>query len=169
MGQPIPSPEIRELAKRLVAHESARPHPSNGEAQTVSGLPDRLSLPNLSVAEKLRRPLSTLAGVSGFRALVSRALTLAKAQRPELSIVQVKPDGSLDIISATPGRPPNGTGDRTSGDRTASDSEAVEVLVTELLWLLVALIGEPFVVILLRDEWPDFAVPETESRSESVQ
>jgi len=164
VGQPIPSPEIRELAKRLVAHESARPHPSNGEAQTVSGLPDRLSLPNLSVAEKLRRPLSTLAGVSGFRALVSRALTLAKAQRPELSIVQVKPDGSLDIISATPGRPPNGTGDRTSGE-----SEAVEVLVTELLWLLVALIGEPFVVILLRDEWPDFAVPETESRSESVQ
>jgi len=164
VGQPNPSPKIRELAKRLVAHEAECPHPSGGEAQAFSGLPDRLALPNLSVAEKLRRPLSTLAGVSGFRALVSRALTLAKAQRPELSIVQVKPDGSLDIISATPVPPPNGAGDRTAGD-----SEAGEVLVTELLWLLVALIGEPFVVILLRDEWPDFPVPETESRSESVQ
>jgi len=164
VGQPNPSPKIRELAKRLVAHEAARPYPSGGEAQVFSGVPDSLSVPNLRVAEKLRRPLSTLAGVSGFRALVSRALTLAKAQRPELSIIQVKPDGSLDISAVTPVPTTNGAGGRKAGE-----SEAVEVLVTELLWLLVALIGEPFVVILLRDEWPDFPVPETESRSESVQ
>jgi hypothetical protein len=41
------------------------------------------------------RPLSTLAGVEGFRSLLARALTLAKAQVPSLAAVQVKADGTL--------------------------------------------------------------------------
>ncbi|MGA2697608.1 MAG: hypothetical protein ABSE92_16205, partial [Terriglobales bacterium] len=47
------------------------------------------------VFAKLRRPLITLAGVAGFRSLLSRALTLAKAEAPSLSAVQVAADGSV--------------------------------------------------------------------------
>ena len=38
----------------------------------------------LRVGEKLRRPLSTLAGTAGYRSLIARALTLAKKEVPSL-------------------------------------------------------------------------------------
>jgi hypothetical protein len=47
------------------------------------------------VCEKLRRPLTTLAGAIGFQSLMLRALTLAKREAPSLSAVEVTADGSL--------------------------------------------------------------------------
>jgi hypothetical protein len=47
------------------------------------------------VCEKLRRPLTTLAGAIGFQSLMLRALTLAKRGAPSLSAVEVTADGSL--------------------------------------------------------------------------
>jgi hypothetical protein len=47
------------------------------------------------VCEKLRRPLTTLAGAIGFQSLILRALTLAKREAPSLSAVEVTADGSL--------------------------------------------------------------------------
>ena len=93
----------------------------------------------LSVSEKLRRPLSTLAGSSGFRSLLVRSLTLAKAQDPRLSAVQVKPDGSLEGL---------GGGDQ--------DAESGVILIAQLVQLLVTFIGEGLVLSLVLDSWPNF-------------
>ena len=92
----------------------------------------------LCVSEKLRQPLSTLAGSSGFRSLLARALTLAKAQNPRLSAVQVKPDGSLEGLG-----------------REDQDTEAGVLLIAQLLELLVAFIGEALTMKLVLDSWPN--------------
>lgn len=93
----------------------------------------------LCVSEKLRRPLSTLAGSSGFRSLLARAVTLAKAQDPRLSAVQVNPDGSLEGLG--------------SQDQ---DAQAGVMLIAQLLELLVTFIGEGLVLNLVLDSWPNF-------------
>src|SRR5687768_5273625 len=88
MNRNIPSPKARAIAQQLLAYEAGAGNPS--EANTPAAF---------RVSEKLRRPISTLAGASGFRVLLSRALTLAKAQVPGFGAVQVKPDGSLEGLS----------------------------------------------------------------------
>src|SRR5450631_3239546 len=68
----------RDLAQRLLDQEAVADKTSlTTESKT------------LRVYEKLRRSLCTLAGVAGFRSLASRALTLAKAEAPGLSSMQV--------------------------------------------------------------------------------
>jgi hypothetical protein len=44
------------------------------------------------VCERLRKPLARLAGVAGFRSLLSRAVALARAEIPSLVGVQVRAD-----------------------------------------------------------------------------
>ena len=131
MSRTTPSPKIRELAQRLLAYEAVGDNPSG--ANMPAGF---------RVAEKLRRPLSTLAGSSGFRSLLARALTLAKAQVPRLSAVQIKPDGSLEGLS-----------DLGNQDQAA---EAGVILIAQLLGLLVTFIGESLMLSLVLDAWPDF-------------
>ncbi len=94
----------------------------------------------LCVSEKLRRSLSTLAGSSGFRSLLARSLTLARAQVPALSAVQVQPDGSLAGF----------------GELGSEDQDAAIILIAQLLGLLVTFIGEGLVLSLVLDAWPDF-------------
>jgi hypothetical protein len=130
MSRTPPSPKIRELAEGLLAYEAAADNPS--EANVPAGL---------RVSEKLRRPLSTLVGSSGFRSLLARALTLAKAQAPGLSAVQIKPDSSLEGLS-----------DLRNQDQAA----AGVILVAQLLGLLVTFIGESLMLSLVLDAWPDF-------------
>ena len=101
----------------------------------------------LCVSEKLRLPLSTLAGSSGFRSILARSLTLAKAQAPGLSAVQVKPDGSLEGLSYL------GNQDQ--------DAEAGVILIAQLLGLLVTFIGEGLMLSLVLDAWPDFTAIDT--------
>ncbi len=126
-----PSPKIRELAQRLLAYEAASDNLSDSNMPTV-----------LRVSEKLRRPLSTLVGSSGFRSLLARALTLAKAQVPGLSAVEIKPDGSLEGLHdlGNPGQ----------------SAEAGIMLTAQLLGLLVTFIGEGLMLSLVFDEWPEF-------------
>ena len=74
--------ETRELARRLLANEAVA---GNTSARTEPAA--------FRVCEKLRPPLCALAGVAGYRSLLSRALTLARAEGPSLSAVQVTADG----------------------------------------------------------------------------
>src|SRR5580692_7045575 len=73
--QPV---KLCELAQRLLVNEVARDHVAEANAPALA-----------LVAEKLRRPLVTLTGIPGFRSLLARGLTLAKAQAPALNIVQI--------------------------------------------------------------------------------
>lgn len=137
------SSETRELAKRLVAFEAAAKNPSKDDAHATC-----------RVCEKLRRPLLTLAGTAGYSSLLLRALTLAKRETSALSVVQVKPDGSLEGLDG-------------------EAAEAHPILVAYLLGLLITFIGEALTMRLLRDIWPDLPSSDLTSsgrnRNESVQ
>jgi hypothetical protein len=137
MNENVPRPNARATARQLLAHEAAAGNPSD------------ISLPAvIRVCEKLRRPLSTLAGSTGFNALMGRALTLAKAQDRDLAAVQVQPDGSL-----------RGLSDGQEGPGLA--------LIAQLLGLLEAFIGPELEWRLIADVWPDLPAFEAEADGES--
>jgi len=126
------SPAMRNLARRLIALEAARDDPSGAIAPGA-----------VRVLDKLRAPLSKLAGVAGFRSLLSRALALAKAEDASLNPVQVRADGSLD---GSPGD--------WHGPDAGSGEAGGAVVVAHLLGLLATFIGEPLTLRLVRDVWP---------------
>ena len=99
------------------------------------------------VCEKLRRPLSTLAGAAGFRSLLSRALTLAKQESPALGAWEVKSDGSLGGL------------DGLNGEVAPSGA----VLIAHLVGLMMTFIGESLTLRLLHDVWIDLPDPEVKS------
>jgi hypothetical protein len=137
MRRTIPSPAFQEFARRLVAHEA--------EGGTVPGA---ASPPEFRVAAKLGGPLTRLAGATGFRMLLERALTLAKSQEASLGLVRVEPEGSLNShnSSVTP--------------------EGGVILIAELLGLLAAFVGEAFTFDLVLEVWPGFPVPELDTLQE---
>ena len=138
------SPEIQDLARRLLAFESAHDNSSAAGVEVA-----------LRVIEELRLRLVKLAGVEGFRALLSRALTLAKPEVPSLNMVQVREDGSVEGFGVI-------EGSQTTGAAT----QAGIVLVAHLLELLVTFIGAPLTLSLVRDKWPDASMDGTDLRTE---
>lgn len=128
------TPALCKLARQLFALEAAR---------TASA--DQCG-PAAQCCDKLRVPLARLAGVAGFRSLLTRALALARAEKPGLDGVAVRPDGTLEGLDAAL---------RASG---AGAAEAGAAIVAQLLGLLVTFIGEPLTRQLVREAWPDAAV-----------
>jgi hypothetical protein len=127
--------QTRDLAQRLLAYENA-----------ACKSPETLQFAAFGVCERLRQPLISLAGVSGSRSLLSRALTLARAEAPSLSTVQVGADGSVKGLDEH--RP------QVDADQAR---EAGIVLITQLLGLLVRVVGEAVTLQLVTSEiLPDF-------------
>ena len=126
------TPAIQNLARRLIAIESAR-HPSEKEASAT-----------LRALDKLQAPLSKLVGVGGFRSLLSRALALAAVEVPNLKTIEIETDGSL-----------KGFEDEKYDQVERSPRETGVAILTHLLGLLVTLIGEPFTLWIVRNAWPD--------------
>jgi hypothetical protein len=128
-------PQTRDLALRLLAYENAAGKTSEPTEFAAFG-----------VCERLRQPLITLAGPAGFRSLLARALTLARAEAPSLSAVQVAADGSLKGLDEL--RP------QVDADQAR---EAGIILITQLLGLLVRAVGEAITLQLVTSEiLPDF-------------
>jgi len=125
----LPS-QTRDLAERLLAYENAAGKTS-----------EPAEFAALGVCERLRQPLITLAGVAGFRSLLSRALTLARVEAPSLSAVQVAADGSLQGLNEL--RP------QVDEDQAR---EAGIILITQLLGLLVRVVGEAVTLQLVTSE-----------------
>jgi hypothetical protein len=125
--------ETRDLAQRLLASEASA---GNSSHSTESAA--------LRVYEKLRRNLCALAGVAGFRALAARALTLAKAEVPGLSVMQIMADGSMQGLDEM--EPP--------GDKHP-DGNGEVILIAELLGLLMIFIGRSMTLRLVQDAWPE--------------
>ena len=140
------SPEIQDLARRLLAFEAARDNNSSGARADVA----------VQVIGELRLHLIRLAGVEGFRSLLSRALTLAKAEVPSLKMVQVRADGSVEGFEGIEG----------SREAGAEGVQAGTVLVAHLLELLVTFIGTPLTLRLVRDAWPDASIDGAGLRTE---
>jgi hypothetical protein len=123
-------PQTRDLAQRLIAYESAAGKTSE---------PTKLA--PFRVCETLRQPLCTLAGVAGFRSLLSRALTLAKAEAPSLSVVQVAADGSLQGLDEL----------EPQIDKDPARDAGV-ILVAHLIGLLLFFMGEGLTLRLVISE-----------------
>jgi len=122
---------MRNLAKRLMAYETGG-NKSSGTKTPVA----------FHCCEKLRPHLATLMGDGGFRALLSRAL--ADAEVPWLRAVHVKADGSLEGLEEL----------HVQLDLDEFFEGRI-VLLTQLLGLLVAFIGENLTLRLVREVWPN--------------
>ncbi|MGD0130279.1 MAG: hypothetical protein ABSF46_33605 [Terriglobia bacterium] len=134
----------RNLAERLLAYEAAAG--KNSEPTESAAF---------RVCEKLRQPLCSLAGVAGFRSLLSRALALARAEGPGLSAVQVGADGSLKGL------------DELGPERDKDMSnEGGALLVAQLLGLLLLFIGEGITLRMVQDVWPESAFDDRDSGKE---
>ncbi len=138
------APAVRNLAQWLLLHETVAGQPSETNMRAA-----------FRVCEKLRRPLSTLAGAAGSRSLISRSLALARSEVPWLSSVQIKEDGSLAWHNAAGPQPD--TNETARGGIT---------LVSQLLGLLATFIGEPLMLRLVRDVWPEAPYNDKDSGGE---
>ncbi len=127
-------PRTRELARRLLAYETVQASTAKADAEAVR-----------RVCDKIRRPLTTLAGAAGFRSLLSRSLTLANQQSPVFIGWEVGPDGSLQGLSG-------------------ETEESGAVIITQLIGLMITFIGESVTLRLLHDVWLD--LPDAEVKLE---
>ena len=128
------APTTRDLAQRLVAYEGVEISSAMADMHAVC-----------RVCNKLRHPLTTLAGAAGFRSILSRALTLAKQESPVLGAWEVEADGSLQGLNGEAAQ---------SGD----------VLIAHLIGLMITFIGESLTLRLLHDVWLD--LPGSENKIE---
>jgi hypothetical protein len=136
------SPEYRDLARRIIAFKAAYANSTDADVAA-------------QVIDELRMRLIKLAGVNGFRSLLSRALTLSKAEVPSLNLARVNADGYLEGF------------DKIEGSKEAgAASHAGIVLISHLLELLVTFIGEPLTLRLLQDTWMDASITVASLRTE---
>ncbi len=129
------------ITRHIIAEEFAADRASDTEARAA-----------FRVCEKLRRSLSVLTGVVGFRSVLARALVLARAEVPWLGELQLGADGSLELSAELETR--------------VGPEEAARggfVLITSLLGLLVTFIGEALMLRLVQDVWPKAALGKSEN------
>jgi hypothetical protein len=91
-------------------------------------------------------------GQTGYRALLSRALSLASAEVPWMRGVTVRPEGTLE-----------GLADVEAKRGPAEVLEARVLLMTNVIGLLVAFIGEDLTLRLLGDVWPKLVLDDHDS------
>ncbi len=121
------------LSQRLIAHE-LRSAAGDGEAARAA----------FRVCEGLRRQLCALAGVAGYRALIARALALARGRSPWLAEAKIETDGTITFPA-----------DIATRIADAEFARGGLLLVAELLGLLSTLIGETLTLRLVSNAWPD--------------
>ena len=135
-------PESQHLAQRLLTYEAVAG--KNSEPAESAAF---------RVCAKLRRPLTILAGVAGFRSLLSRALTLARAEAPSLSAVQVAADGSLRRADGSL----RGLDELEPQIDKEQARDGGAILIAQLIGLLLTFIGEGITLRLIQDVWPEAA------------
>ena len=137
-------PARQDLTRRILAVEAARAKAADTQVDEA-----------VRVCEKLQVPLSRFTGPAGFLSLLSRALQLAKADVPALSVMQVRPDGTLAGF------------DEIKPDQDAGALEQGRAaLVAHLLGLLATFVGESLTRRLACDAWPDASLDSTDLKQE---
>jgi len=135
------SPEIRELAARLIANESVV---GKGAEETESAA--------LRVYKKLRQSISAFAGAAAFESLAFRALMQAQSEAPRLWAVQITEDGSIEGLGELKFQIDDDDDDMD----LAGDGGTI--LIARLLGLLQIFLGEALTLSLLHDAWPGAAL-----------
>ena len=129
------TPQVKSLAQRLLVYE-AKNSPS----------PAKLAEALESCCQRLHKRLDPLVGVGGFRALLDRALYLAKIERPWLKEVE---------IHDYPGCELKALNEAMTGRQSTEISETLTIILANVIWLLVTFIGEDIVYGLIEEAWPD--------------
>jgi len=142
-------PAIQDLARRILVIEASRVDVVGGQVNEA-----------VRACVKLQVPLSKFTGPAGFLSLLSRALVLAKSEVPSLSVVQVRPDGSLAGFEEIKHGQDVGELELEKGRM---------VLVAHLLGLLATLIGESLTRRLACEAWPDISLDITDSKEKEKQ
>jgi hypothetical protein len=142
------SPEMRDLAHRLLAYEAA-----------VGKTSEPVESATLRVYEKLRQSLVAFAGIAGFQSLASRALALARSEAPGLSAARVSADGCLQGLGEF--EPQIDLDKDRAGEYLAGDGGTI--LIARLLGLLLIFLGEALTLSLLLNAWPGAAFDDRNS------
>jgi hypothetical protein len=134
--------KTQALAQRLVELEARTRKADDSKAPGA-----------FSICEMLRPQLATLMGGVGFRVLLSRALVVAQADDPWLHTVQVEDDGTLSARD-----------EAAALKNPEAMARGSVVLVSHLLGLMVAFIGEALTLRLVLQVWPTLSFDELDSR-----
>lgn len=126
------SPHMRSLATHLMVSEALRNQSAESESPTV-----------FHITDQMRPHLGMLMGNGGFRALLSRALVLARAEVSWLSAVRVNSDGALEGLETIHSQLDPG-----------AFLEGRVVLLAQLLGLLATFIGPSLTARLVAEIWP---------------
>jgi hypothetical protein len=132
-----PSPMMCAWARDLLTYQAA-PVAASMQKETATFL----------VYEKLRQQLGTPIGTSGFQALGSRALTLARAEAPSLNAVQITAEGCL-----------RGLGELEEQINLDQCGEAGVIFIAHLLGLFLTFLGTATTQRLVQDIFPHFEAP----------
>jgi hypothetical protein len=126
------TPAQQDLAGWLLQHERA-----------VDGhhTPDGPLGPTEQVLRKLSPGVTALVTTAGYRALLARALHLARARFPSLEGVQVSNEGTF--LEASP------------AVIAAAVDESLAALIGTVIALLVTFVGDDLTSSLIRGAWPD--------------
>lgn len=123
---------LKRLARQLLAYEL-----ESGKSA------DAKNSAAFHVCVKLRVSLGKLMGMGGFRSLLSRALSLARAEVPWLQDLEISKEGALEGVDELESR---------LGAKAVAEGEVA--LVAELLGLLITFIGPDLTKRLLHESWP---------------
>jgi len=124
-------------ARHLLAYQVA-PVAVSAQAETATFL----------VYEKLHQQLRTPIGTSGFQALASRALALARLEAPSLKAVQVTAEGCL-----------RGLGELEEQGNLDQCGEAGVIFIAHLLGLFLTFLGTATTTRLVQDIFPHLEAP----------
>jgi hypothetical protein len=148
LGAPVipVTQRVRQFAERLPALEAA----ANAQRSQPAAFP-------FSICERLRVPLSTFAGKTGFRALASRSLAMAKMEDPRLASLKINSDGCVEGFELT--------------EPALSEEELAAgevVFVACMVHLLSTFLGESLMLRLIQDVWPEASFSDTDSGEETT-
>lgn len=130
-----PEYPAERLATRIVADEAQRIPPTAHDADLI-----------LRVCDKMHPSLSRLAGTISYRALLSRALVLAKPKAQTLGALRFESDGHLVFDPEDP------AAEFLNPDTVRKDAV---VLIAAFLGLIMLLLGEALAVRIVRQVWPE--------------
>src|SRR5215212_5141141 len=128
------TPQLRDLTGRAFAREAKQ-----------SRSPAALAGVMEASCRRLHARLDPLIGAGGYRALLARALHLAKKEFPWLDAVEVEEHPACDL---------KGLREAVKGLDASPVNEAFALLLANVIWLLVTFIGEDIALGLVREVWP---------------
>jgi hypothetical protein len=129
------TPQMRVWSQCLIAYEAGENYSSGTN-----------TAPGFFALEKLRPRLAEVTGKTGFSALTSRALALAKAEVPAVRVIRINEQGAFEGLDQF----------EAQFERNQR-AEGEVVLLARLLGLLVTLIGENLTAQIVGEVWPELS------------